>query len=294
MNLNHLYYFRTLAKEQHYTKAAQILNITQPSLSHAINALEKELNVKLFEKVGRNARLTKEGELFWRYVVQSLDMLDEGRRVVGEVSGMAGGFIDIGYIYTLGSHFIPQNMSDYMKMNEGKNIRFSFGQGTTEQMIGELKKGTYDLIFSSYKEGEDRLNFIPVVEEELVLITPKGHALSREKAVDLAETTTYPYIMFSRKSGLRPFINKLFAKVKAQPFIAYEGEEDSSVAGLVAAGLGISIVPRIPLLETMEVEVIPIKRPEIKRYIYLVTQKDKYLSPIVQDFIKFIKSRHQL
>ena len=144
MNLNHLYYFRTLVKEQHYTKAAQILNITQPSLSHAINALEKELNVKLFEKVGRNARLTKEGELFWRYVVQSLDMLDEGRRVVGEVSGMVGGFIDIGYIYTLGSHFIPQNMSDYMKMNEGKNIRFSFGQGTTEQMIEELKKGTYD------------------------------------------------------------------------------------------------------------------------------------------------------
>lgn len=161
MNLNHLYYFRTLAKEQHYTRAAHILNITQPSLSHAINALEKELNVKLFEKIGRNARLTKEGELFCRYVIQSLDMLDEGRRVVGEVSGMAGGYIDIGYIYTLGSHFIPQNMSDYMKENEGKNIRFSFGQGTTEQMIEELKKGTYDLVFSSYKEGEDRLNFTP-------------------------------------------------------------------------------------------------------------------------------------
>lgn len=294
MNLNHLYYFRTLSKEQHYTKAAQILNITQPSLSHAINALEKELNVKLFEKVGRNARLTKEGELFCRYVVQSLDMLDEGRRVVGEVSGMAGGYIDIGYIYTLGSHFIPQNMSDYMKLNQGKNIRFSFGQGTTEQMIEELKKGTYDLVFSSYKEGEDRLNFTPVVEEELVLITPKGHPLSEKKSIDLAETTEYPYIMFSRKSGLRPFINKLFAKIKAQPFIAYEGEEDSSVAGLVAAGLGISIVPKIPILETMEVEVIPIARPEIKRYIHLVTQKEKYLSPIVEDFIGFIKSRHQL
>lgn len=294
MNLNHLYYFRTLAKEQHYTRAAHILNITQPSLSHAINALEKELNVKLFEKIGRNARLTKEGELFCRYVIQSLDMLDEGRRVVGEVSGMAGGYIDIGYIYTLGSHFIPQNMSDYMKENEGKNIRFSFGQGTTEQMIEELKKGTYDLVFSSYKEGEDRLNFIPVVEEELVLITPKGHPLAEKEAVDLAKTTDYPYIMFSRKSGLRPFINKLFAEVKAQPFIAYEGEEDSSVAGLVAAGLGISIVPRIPILETMEVVTIPIKRPEIKRYIYLVTQKDKYLSPIVEDFIGFIKSRHQM
>lgn len=82
MNLNHLYYFRALAKEEHYTRTADMLSITQPSLSHAISCLESELGVKLFEKQGRNAKLTKYGALFLRYVEQSLDMLDEGKRVV--------------------------------------------------------------------------------------------------------------------------------------------------------------------------------------------------------------------
>ena len=107
MNLNHLYYFRALAKEEHYTRTADMLSITQPSLSHAISCLESELGVKLFEKQGRNAKLTKYGALFLRYVEQSLDMLDEGKRVVTETSGTSGGFIDMGYIFTLGSHFIP-------------------------------------------------------------------------------------------------------------------------------------------------------------------------------------------
>ena len=67
MNLNHLYYFRALAKEEHYTRTADMLSITQPSLSHAISCLESELGVKLFEKQGRNAKLTKYGALFLRY-----------------------------------------------------------------------------------------------------------------------------------------------------------------------------------------------------------------------------------
>ena len=95
MNLNHLYYFRALAKEEHYTRTADMLSITQPSLSHAISCLESELGVKLFEKQGRNAKLTKYGALFLRYVEQSLDMLDEGKRVVTETSGTSGGFIDM-------------------------------------------------------------------------------------------------------------------------------------------------------------------------------------------------------
>ena len=106
MNLNHLYYFRALAKEEHYTRTAKLLSITQPSLSHAISCLEEELGVQLFEKHGRNAKLTKYGKIFLRYVEQSLEMLDEGKRILMEASGVQGGFLDIGYIYTLGSHFI--------------------------------------------------------------------------------------------------------------------------------------------------------------------------------------------
>lgn len=291
MNLNHLYYFRTLAKEEHYTKTADMLSITQPSLSHAISCLENELGVKLFEKQGRNARLTKYGALFLRYVEQSLDMLDEGKRLLMESSGIDGGFIDMGYIFTLGSHFIPQLIKDYLRVKGKNRIKFSFGQGTTKKIIEELKDGKYDLAFSSYVEGEKDLEFIPIGQEELVLITPKGHPLSEKEEINLLDTVDYDYVYFTRNSGLRPVIDNCFSKIKRQPVIAYEGEEDSSVAGLVAAGFGIAILPRIPLLETMDVCIRQITSPVIERYIYLVLKKNKYLTPVVRDFIEFLKKR---
>ena len=289
MNLNHLYYFRTLAKEEHYTTTADMLSITQPSLSHAISCLENELGVKLFEKQGRNARLTKYGALFLRYVEQSLDMLDEGKRILMESSGVDGGFIDMGYIFTLGSHFVPQLIKEYLSVKGENHIKFSFGQGTTKKIIEELKDGKYDFVFSSYVDGEKELEFLPIGQEELVLITPKGHPLSEKKEIDLLDTVDYEYVYFTPNSGLRPVIDHCFTKIKRQPIIAYEGEEDSSVAGLVAAGFGIAILPKIPLLDTMDVCVRPIISPSIERYIYLVMKKNKYLTPVVRDFIDFLK-----
>lgn len=293
MNLNHLYYFRTLAKEEHYTKTADMLSITQPSLSHAISCLENELGVKLFEKQGRNARLTKYGALFLRYVEQSLDMLDEGKRILMESSGVDGGFIDMGYIFTLGSHFVPQLIKEYLSVKGVNRIKFSFGQGTTKKIIEELKDGKYDFVFSSYVDGEKELEFLPIGQEELVLITPKGHPLSEKKEIDLLDTVDYEYVYFTQNSGLRPVIDHCFTKIKRQPIIAYEGEEDSSVAGLVAAGFGIAILPKIPLLDTMDVCVRPIISPSIERYIYLVMKKNKYLTPVVRDFIDFLKKKQK-
>ena len=293
MNLNHLYYFRALAKEEHYTRTADMLSITQPSLSHAISCLESELGVKLFEKQGRNAKLTKYGALFLRYVEQSLDMLDEGKRVVTETSGTSGGFIDMGYIFTLGSHFIPNLIKGYLEEKGKNHIHFSFGQGTTKKIVEELKDGKYDLAFSSYVEGEDELEFIPVGQEELVLITPKDHPLAQKEEINLLDTIEYDYVYFTKNSGLRPVIDSCFSRIKRQPTIAYEGEEDSSVAGLVAAGFGIAIVPKIPLLDTMDVCVRPIISPEIERYIYLVLKKEKYLTPVVKDFISFITKQSE-
>lgn len=294
MNLNHLYYFRALAKEEHYTRTAKLLSITQPSLSHAISCLEEELGVQLFEKHGRNAKLTKYGKIFLRYVEQSLEMLDEGKRILMEASGVQGGFLDIGYIYTLGSHFIPEMLNHYMSEKGENQIHFSFGQGTTRQVVDQLKEGAYDFVFSSYVEGENDLEFYPVAEEELVLIVPRDHPLAAYQSIDLQDTIQYPYIAFAKNSGLRPVINQLFSQIHGQPEIVYEGEEDSSVAGLVAAGFGIAIIPKIPLLQTMDLSILNITSPKIKRYIYLVIKKNKYLAPAAKDFAEFVKKNYSV
>lgn len=99
MNLSQLQYFRVLAQEEHYTRAAQMLSITQPSLSHAISQLEQELGTRLFEKKGRNVVLTRYGKMFLPYVEESLKVLNEGVQRIQEVNGSRHGIIHLAYIY---------------------------------------------------------------------------------------------------------------------------------------------------------------------------------------------------
>ena len=237
MNLYHLRYFVTLAHLEHYTKAAEILSITQPSLSHAISSLESELGVKLFEKDGRNVVLTKCGQAFLADVEQALDMLDSSINKL-QMTGFGEGRIDIVELRTLSSAVVPNFVKGFLDSTPNKKIDFYFhsSTGLTSDMIQGLKERKYDIAFCSKMDNEPLVEFVPVAKQELVLIVPEGHPLDGKTSIDLKEALTYPHIVFSKRSGLRHVIDKLFEKCGGYPQIAYSMEEDQGVAGLVGAG----------------------------------------------------------
>ena len=129
MNLYHLRYFVTLAHLEHYTKAAELLSITQPSLSHAISSLENELGVKLFEKEGRNVVLTKCGRAFLEDVEQSLSILDSSVNKL-QMTGSGEGQIDIAVLRTLSTQLVPGLVRNYIKEHPKQNIDFRFHNST--------------------------------------------------------------------------------------------------------------------------------------------------------------------
>lgn len=294
MNLNHLYYFKTLARVEHYTRAARELSITQPSLSHAISCLEDELGTYLFEKQGRRVVLTKYGKVFLQYVTNSLDMLEVGIKRTRAMTSESSGIIDLGYIFTLGSHFVPNLVRNFLKEQKNKEIDFTFNQGITKNILNGLKDEKYDVVFCSQSLNEREIEFIPIFEEEIKLVVPVDHPLSQMESVSLSETFYYPHISFRPGSGLRNFIDDIYKQIGKFPDICYEVEEDSAMAGLVAQGFGIAIMPKIPILDMMDVKMISIKEPEIKRYIYLAKMKNKYLSPVAQEFIKYVISHRNI
>ena len=138
MNLNHLSYFRVLAKLEHYTQAAEELSITQPSLSHAMSALERDLGTYLFEKQGRNIKLTKLGKIYFEYVEKALSELERGEKRIKELTNVSTGTIELGYIYTLGPNFVPKLIKKFTSIEKNKDIKFLFGQGTTKYLINDL------------------------------------------------------------------------------------------------------------------------------------------------------------
>ena len=289
MNLYHLRYFVTLAQLEHYTKAAELLAITQPSLSHAIASLEKELGVKLFEKEGRNVVLTKCGQAFLEDVKQALDMLDSSINKL-QLTGSGEGRIDIAQLRAVSSIIVPNLVRGFLDSKSAKNIDFHFhsSTGLTADIIQGLKDRKYDIAFCSMMENEPLIDFIPVARQELVLIVPEGHPLENKDSINLKETLPYPQIGFSKRSGLHPIIKRLFDQCGCHPEVVYTMEEDQAVAGLVGAGFGIAIVPNMPILDYMPVKSIQIIWPTWERIFYMATLKNVYQAPIVNEFKRYV------
>lgn len=291
MNLNQMHYFSKLAEVEHYTKAAEELNISQPSLSHAIRELEKELGTKLFEKQGRGVVLTKYGRLFREYADESLKILDTGIRKVRSLTGQTEGVVELAYIYTLGSEFVPQLVSDFIRTHEELKVQFRVTVGNTSEVIQGIKDERFDIGFCSMTERESDISFTPVGTENLVVVVPKGHPLSDKGAVDLEQAAAYPQIFFTQNSGLRPVVDRMFEQIKVRPRIAYEIEEDGSMAGLVAQNFGIAVMPEIPVLSQLPVDILPIRNQHEMRYVYMARAVDKYQPPVVQKFAEYVKRR---
>ena len=275
MNLTHLRYFAELARTHHYTRAAQNLCITQPSLSHAIFKMEEELGVPLFEKNGKNTVLTVFGEQFLSSVENSLKTLDDGIDFL-QRTARGEGLIRLGLVRPLGVDFIPSLARRFLDLHPDHDIHFS------------LNAHHYDLIFCSHPQKENGLTFKTVHRENLVLIVPQNHELARFDSVNLEQTLPYPYVYFAESSGIRYEVDKMFQVLEKRPRIAYEIVEDQVTAGLVAHGFGIAIVPEMELLSSLNVKVIEILHPVVKRNIYMVSSDQFYMPPVVRNFHDFV------
>lgn len=293
MNLYHLRYFVTLAKMQHYTKAAEHLCITQPSLSHAISALEKELSVKLFEKEGRNVVLTKCGMKFLGEVERSLQILDKSVDHI-KAAGNGEGRLDIALLCTLGTNLVPELIRGFVSEHPDKNINFHFYNGLTADILDGLKAQKYDIAFCSRADNEPLIDFIPIARQDLVVIVPKHHPLSDRDTICLSETLAYPQILFSKRSGLRVVIDKLFETCGQIPQTVFEIEEDQTIAGFVANGFGIAVVPNMPILNNMPIHVIHITELSWERYFYMAVLKSRYHVPLVENFKRYVEAHTNL
>lgn len=287
MNLFYLRYFVTLAHVQQYTKAAEQLCIAQPSLSHAMAQLEKELGLPLFEKTGRKTTLTRFGREFLVCAEQTLATLDAGVESI-QRSARGEGLIRLGFLRTLGVEFIPRLAAGFLKANPQQGMEFSFHTGVTQHLLDGLAAQKFDLVFCS--EPPARLNFtaIPVQKQDLVLIVPKNHPLAARHTIDLADTAPYPQVFFEKSSGIHPVVEQMFAQIGVEPRIAYATEEDQVIAGLVAQGFGIAVVPYMDMLLKLDVKILQIDSPSYERHIFMVNDDSVFMPPCVKRFRQFV------
>lgn len=294
MNIRHLEFFCHLAKTQHMSQTATHFGISQPTLSYAISTLEKELGVPLFEKSGRNIKLTRLGKIYLQFVENGLNKIKRGDLLLKRLLNVESGTINLGFTYTLGQSLIPEIINHFLKPSENQQLKFNFSQGNTEQLLMELLDEKCDLVLASFADQtaqistKDLLTFYPLVKQEIVVAVPVNHPLALKKSVSLREITAYPLIYFSKDSGLRPIIDRVFEKDHLKPKIKFELEEDQAIAGFVSQGLGIALLPKLPLLNQKAVKLLHISQPLIYHQLYLVLKNNYFQTPAVSKFQNFI------
>lgn len=222
-----------------------------------------------------------------------MNVLESGIKKTRSLTSETSGIIDLAYIYTLGSVFVPRLVGDFLRQHAEWNVDFRFAVGSTTEMIQGLKDEKYDIAFCFRKEKESEIEFIPVGKEKLVVVVPKDHKLAGKK-IDLCETLQFPMICFSKNSELRPVIDKLYEQIGGKPDIAYEILEEGSMAGLVAEKFGIAVMPENPNLQNLDVDVLDIENPLYECHIYMAQLKNRYLAPAVKEFAHHVKKHAKM
>lgn len=293
MTLQQLQYFRVLAEVLHFTKAAKILLISQPSLSYSISELERELNIPLFEKRGKKIILNQYGKLFLAYVKESLDTLDEGRKQLDALVDPLKGVINLGYIYSVGSSLLANAIESFYKDSLNKGINFNFIQNPTKNIVNDLVESKIDLGFCAHPSSDD-IKSIPVFIQELFLIVYKEHWLANEKEVDLKDICNEPFIFVNKNSAVRSFIDSIFNGINVKPNIVFEAEECNAVTAFVASKLGISIIPQIPALDESKISILKIRTPICQRIIYLSWIENRFMPPSVVKFKDYVVENYAI
>lgn len=288
MNLQQLEYFLVLAENEHMTKTAQQLNISQPSLSYTIAELEKELGVPLFKKFGRNIRLTKYGHYYYDYAQQAIKLLHQAKEVISDDVHPSTGHIDFGFIYTMGAINAPIITKEFLGIKP--QTHFSFKQNNSKNLLQDLRDERLDIAIVSHVEGFEDIAFEPLLEEKMVVTVPKHHPLSQKEVISLEELSHHPLVYYNASSGLRPYLQDVFEALSLPISSKIEVEDDQTVLGFVSNGFGLAIMPEIPSIKAFPVTALKISNHIQPRIIYLATRKNAYHSPLLKEFKQFCLS----
>lgn len=291
MTLQQLYYFQTIAKYQHYHKAANEMHVTQPSLSKAMANLEEELGVVLFEKQGRNVTLSKYGEMFLRHVDRILEEKELAEKELKQMLDESTGHIDIGYVAPVARHYIPRMVRQFLEEEQNKEVTFSFTQAFTSQMIQQLKDKEFDVIFASMVEQEEELEFVPVLQEELVVIVAPQHPLAERRSIQLKELEAYPNITYDSGSAMGKYVRKVFQKEGIHLNPVCIASDESSIMALVAENFGVAYVAMTwevkEMIEKGKIVKLDVEDQQKYRTLYMIYKKDRYQIPAVRNFIRY-------
>lgn len=280
MNYNYLRYFSVLAQVEHYTLAAARLGISQPSLSSAINHLETELGgIKLFEKVGRNIRLTEEGRFYQEKVDAALRELNSASMTLRESKVSAPVVIRMGVVSgTLGG-LVAKEISAYIKEND--RIRFRLTESSAEELMDLVRQEKLDMAIVDTTNRDRSLHFRKLGQRNFSVALPVTHPLAAEEFLIPQQIAHEPQVVFNY--DIENSFGQWASGASAEERVVCSVNTVQAALDLVSAGVGISVVSDTCEKNQEDVVFVPLKNWH--QALYMCILYDKWLEPPIWGFV---------
>ena len=281
MNYNYLRYFSVLAQVEHYTLAAARLGISQPSLSAAIHHLEEELGgVNLFEKVGRNIRLTEEGRYFREKVDSALLELNTASMTLRDSKVSAPVIIRMGVISgTLGGT-VAREIAAYMSQNQ--RIRFHIAESSAEDLMDMVRQEKLDMAIVDTTNRDRSLHFRKLCRRSFWAALPRSHPLAGEVVLSPQQLSREPQVSLHYEHD--NLFGQWASGVSGEEQILCTVDSAQSALDLVAAGVGVCVLSEDCMHPTPNVTFVPVKNWH--QALYMCILYDKWLDPPVWEFVE--------
>jgi DNA-binding transcriptional LysR family regulator len=295
LDIHQLEIFTRVAELKNFSRAAQEMYLTQPTISQHMSSLESYLGTKLFDRLGKEVVLTRAGEVLYPYAKQITALRGEARQAMDHFLGKKSGHLILGASTIPGEYIVPPLLGQFKK--QYPEIRATLKIGDTEEIVAELLNNKIELGIIGAKIPHPRLKYSPFVDDELIVVVPPGHRWWRKKSIDIQELTGEPFVMREAGSGTRISMEKKLHTSgisKERLKIIAEVGSTTAVKQAIKAHLGISLISERAVEEELRSKVfkkIPVKKVKFTRTFFVIQDKKRTASPLCKAFSQFLSEQ---
>lgn len=293
MSDRRLQVFHTVARLLSFTKAADVLHMTQPAVTFQIRQLEDQFDTRLFDRAHNRVSLTEAGRRVFEYAENIFEQYTEMENAIREITGNISGTLVIGASTTVAEYMLPALLGDFKQQNPEVKMRLQVSN--TDGIVSMVENNTIDLGVVEGPVNNKHLQVEVCRKDQLVAIVSPNHELSGRKKVSLEDVMNYPFVCREEGSGTREVISgslKAAGLDRQAVSNTLELGSPEAVKGAVEAGMGVSILSSVSVAKEVKLGTlvaVPLS-PKITRNFSFVRQRHKFRAPAMEELLAFARS----
>jgi LysR family hydrogen peroxide-inducible transcriptional activator len=290
MEFHQLRYFCAVAKAANFTRAAEQLGISQPSLSQQIGRLEKKVGVPLFVRLGRTVRLTPYGEALLPRALETLKEISEMESSLSNLQEGTRGVLRVGVIPTIMPYMIAPKIHEFACLYPDLEIQLS--ERVTARLVEDVQAGQLDLAILGLPIANPDLVCSELFREPLYLAVGPTHPLAKNEAVNLKDLRSERMLLLREGHCFRDNVMMACTRANAQVQSVFETDQMGSIFPLVASGFGVTLVPAMATASATGCTIIPVTPGSVRRVGYIRSRRH-FVGKPMRAFVKWLKANRQ-